>query len=221
MHFWKKIFKPKEIKLEENFLLKQKEEYIDYYENSWVDNDIPKVEKVISDLIYDRELSKSKIDLFLDFDNNSDFGGSEWSNRGELNFPGPFYTGETDTCGTGIIEAPNNVVFNEYCMEFVMIQPRNKTELLQVWNAGAVEVFGSYYCDGNKYWTIDKVKNWWARKDYLLECLENEELIEMNCNQEKRYRYYLENFAEIDLRKYCFFLDNGSYPNEEVLLPEI
>lgn len=105
-------------------------------------------------------------------------------------------------------------------MEFVMIQPRTKTELLQLWNASAVEVFGAYYCDGNKHWTVKEVKNWWFEKDDLLQHLKDEELIKMNCHQEKRYQHYLEHLAEMDLRRYCFFLDNGFYPTTEIL-PEL
>ena len=35
---------------------------------------------------------------FLDHDH--------WLNKHPFNFPGPFYTGESDTCGTGICQAP-------------------------------------------------------------------------------------------------------------------
>ena len=220
MSFWKKIFKPTEQQTSENDFLIQKQEHIDHYANSWVNNEIPEVDKSIAELIYQFDLNEEIINKYLDFGNDSDCADSAWNDRGELNFPGPFYTGESDTCGTGIIESPNNVIFNDYCMEFVMIQPRNKTELLQLWNAAAIEVFGSYYCDGNNHWTLEKVKNWWANKDDILNYLENEELIKMNCNQEKRYRHYLENYAEIDLRKYGFFLENGFYPLNESL-PEI
>ncbi len=187
---------------------------------SWVNNEIPELDKTIVKLIHQKELKDTTINLFLDFCLDSDFSGSGWSKKGELNFPGPFYTGETDTCGTGIIESPKNVILDENCMEYVMIQPRNKTELLQLWNAGAAEVFESYYCDGNKYWTVQLVKNWWSNKNEILQHLKNDELIKVNCNQEKRYIYYLEKLAEMDLRKYCFFLDNGFYPINEKL-PEL
>ncbi len=220
MNFWRKKFNPSEPNTSENYFLKQKEEQIDHYANSWVNNEIPELDRPIAELIYRFDLNEKIIDKYLDFGNDSDYSDSAWSAKGELNFPGPFYTGESDTCGTGIIESPNNVIFNKDCTEFVMIQPRNKNELLQLWNAGAVEVFGSYYCDGNKHWTLEKVKNWWENKNDILKQLENEELIKMNCNQEKRYRHYIDNFAEMDLRKYGFFLENGFYPSNESL-PEI
>jgi hypothetical protein len=167
-----------------------------------------------------KELTENIINNYLNFRAGSDYSGSGWSVKGALNFPGPFYTGETDSCGTGIIQSPNNIIFDENYMEHVMIQPRNDIELLNLWNAGSVEVLGAYYCDGNKYWTVPLVKNWWATKHEIFEHLENNELIKLNCNQEKRYLHYLENFAELDLRKYCFFLENGFYPTDEKL-PEI
>ncbi len=187
------------------------------YSNSYVDNGIPALEDDIIDLIYQKDLNKDVVNQFLHFGDDSDCGGSGWFLKEDLNFPGPFYTADSDTCGTGIIEAPNNVIFDEHYREFVMIQPRNRLELLQVWNAAAVEVFGSYYCDGNNYWTVESVREWWSNREDLLEFLKYDDLIKANCNQEKRYKYYLEHFAEIDLRKYCFFLENGFYPKDQKL----
>lgn len=187
---------------------------------SWVDNKIPELTKSISELIYQKGLTEDIINTYLNFKTGSDYSGSGWSDKGALNFPGPFYTGTTDSCGTGISESPNNVIFDKNCMEHVMIQPRNDIELLNLWNAGAVEVFGSYYCDGNQHWTVSLVKNWWGDRHDIYEDLKNHELIKLNCNQEKRYIHYLENFAELDLRKYCFFLENGFYPMDEKL-PEL
>lgn len=220
MNFWNNLFKRKEEKAYENYFLKQKAEHIDAYANSWVNTDIPELTKSISELIYQKELTENIINTHLNLKTDSDYGGSGWPVKGILNFPGPFYTGTTDSCGTGIIESPNNVIFDENYMEHVMIQPRNEVELLNLWNAGAVEVFGSYYCDGNKHWTVTLVKNWWVNKYEIVEHLKNNALIKLNCNQEKRYIHYLENFAELDLRKYCFFLENGFYPTNEKL-PEL
>lgn len=191
-----------------------------YYANSWVDNKIPEIERSIAELIYQIDLNANIINEFLSFGSGTDFSESGWSDKGELNFPGPFYTAESDTCGTGIIESPNNVIFDEHCMENVMIQPRSKVELLQLWKAGAVEVFESYCCDGNKHWTMQLVRNWWSNRNDILEYLKNDELIKVNCNQEKRYRHYIGNYAKMDLRKYCFFLEYGFYPTNQKL-PEI
>jgi hypothetical protein len=226
MNFLKKIFginsnpkhaKKDEIKTTSNIL-----ENIDYYENSWTNNDIPIADLEISKLIYNFELNSDAIDQFLNYGEGSDSGSTNWENKGIFNFPGPFYTGETDTCCTGIIEAPQNVIFDAEGMEHIMIQPRTKKELLQVWDAGKVEVYGQYYCDGNNHWTIELVKEWWGNKDTILELLKNKRLISINCNQNLRYESYLETKAEIDLRKYCFFLDNRYYPiKQEEKLPDL
>lgn len=218
MSFWKNIFKQNEKDVTENHFLNQKGRFNGYYANSWVNNEIPELEATITELIYQKELDVKIVNHFLNFGSNN--GKTGWSVKGELNFPGPFYTGETDTCGTGIIECPNNVIFDEDCMEHVMIQPRNKVELLQLGNAAAVEVFCGYYCDGNKHWTVQLARNWWSNRYDILEHLKNDKLAETNCNQEKRYKHYLESSAEMDLRRYCFFLENGFYPTDQKL-PEL
>ena len=223
MNLFKKIFsKTDNIKVEKTEKPIQVVNPKDPYAASWVDNDIEISDKKINGLIFNKNFRESDINSFLNYTTDQlDFDGGGWQVKGVLNFPGPFYTGETDTCGTGLIEAPNNIIFDEHGMEHVMIQPRTEQELIDLCNAGAVEVFGSYFCDGNDYWTVDLVKEWWNNRNDILNHLKNDELIKTNCNQEKRYRFYLDNFGEIDLRKYCYFLENGTYPTEEIKLPEI
>src|SRR5258707_8089864 len=43
---------------------------------------------------------------FLDF--------NHWPQRHPFNFPGPFYSGISDTCGTGDTEAPDNLLYDGY-----------------------------------------------------------------------------------------------------------
>lgn len=57
--------------------------------------------------------------------NNDFLAASHWREKHPFNFPGLFYTGETDTCGTGVPEAPENVLFDGYCCEYIFCQPRN------------------------------------------------------------------------------------------------
>jgi hypothetical protein len=219
MNFLKNIFRNKknEIKTTSNIV-----ENIDVYKNSWTNNNIPIGDVEVLKTIYNFDLNSDDIDKFLNYVEDSYSSGTNWKNKGIFNFPGPFYTGETDTCGTGIIEAPHNVIFDKYCAEYIMIQPRTKKELLQIWNAGAVEVFDQYYCDGNNHWTIELVKEWWKNKDNILESLKNQVLIETNCNQNLRYETYLKTEAYTDLSKYCYFLDNGFYPiKKEEKLPNL
>lgn len=144
-----------------------------------------------------------------------------WREKHPFNFPGPFYTGESDTCGTGDGEAPTNVMYDSNTCEYIFKQPQSFTELVCVIDAAAVEVFDSYSCNGNSYWTYDKCKQWWKDKQQLLELLRDPEVIRSNGGREQLYIDYLNSNAEIDLRRYCFFLENGYYPNGNVTLPDL
>ena len=46
-------------------------------------------------------------------------------NRNPLNIPGPIYGAETDTCLTGPLEAPENVLVDKNGQEFVFKQASN------------------------------------------------------------------------------------------------
>src|ERR1700744_4173118 len=138
-----------------------------------------------------------------------------WQKRHPFNFPGPFYTGESDTCGTGDVEAPLNVMYDSYCCEYIFKQPKTYAELVCVIDAAAVEVFDSYSCNGNNHWTIDLCKQWWKQKSHLMEQLNHREVMKVNGGRQQLYIDYLNFDAELDLRKYCFFLDKGRYPMEE------
>jgi len=151
---------------------------------------------------------------FLDYD--------YWQKKHPFNFPGPFYTGESDTCGTGQPEAPGNVMFDSYCCEYIFKQPQNYAELLCVIDAAAVEVFDSYSCNGNDHWTIDLCRQWWKQKSHLIEQLNEPELKKANGGAEQLYINYLRSEAELDLRRYCYFLDNGGLPrHQDAILPEL
>lgn len=149
------------------------------------------------------------------------FDNDHWQQKHPFNFPGPFYTGESDTCGTGETEAPFNVLFDANCCEYVFRQPENYTELIGVIDAGAVEVWDSYSCNGNNYWTYSECKNWWANRGDLLHQLRDTELSRVNRGKEQLYINYLNSAAIRDLRRYCFFLENNFYPAEGVALPEL
>lgn len=83
--------------------------------------------------------------------NKTFLGKSPWSARHPFNFPGPFYAGESDTCGTGIDQAPANVIIDNEGCEYVFRQPTDYYELLCILNATAVEVLDSYSADGNDH----------------------------------------------------------------------
>jgi hypothetical protein len=149
------------------------------------------------------------------YEHNNFLDNNHWEMKHPFNFPGAFYSGESDTCGTGIREAPNNVVNDRYALEFIFKQPRTFMEFLCVLDAAAVEVLDSYSCNGNDHWTYEKCKDWWKSKPILLG--------EFKKNAKgKKYVEYLNSSAESDLRHYCYFLDNGFYPqNKKINLPSL
>lgn len=153
---------------------------------------------------------------------NSDFlDNDHWKKKNPFNFPGPFYTGESDTCGTGYPEAPLNVMFDsDYC-EYIFRQPGTYAELLCVIDAAAVEVFDSYACNGNDHWTIGLCREWWSQRPSLIEQLNHPEVKKINGGQEQLYINYLTSASEVDLRKYCYFLDNGKFPAHDAVLPDL
>ena len=174
----------------------------------------PDIDTIIRQEIIPFKYPGSKNINFLDYDH--------WLKKHPFNFPGPFYTGESDTCGTGDSEAPNNVMYDEYCCEYIFKQPQTFAEFLCVVDAAAVEVFDSYSCDGNTHWTYQKCKEWWRDKTQILNELTKPEIRKVNGERLQLYFDYLNDSAELDLRKYCFFLENGSYPTDNVRsLPEL
>jgi len=148
-----------------------------------------------------------KIHAFLEDDH--------WHEKNPLNFPGPFYTGKTDTLGTGYAEAPFNVLFDADACEYVFRQPRNFADLICVMDAAAMDVFGGYSCNGNQHWTYEKCKEWWRQKPEWIRQLQHPEMQKANAGKEQLYIEYLETTAETDLRKYCYFLEHQHYPTDE------
>jgi hypothetical protein len=147
---------------------------------------------------------------------------NHWSKKHPFNFPGPFYVGESDTCDTGPTWAPANVARDKHACEYLFKQPTSYYELLCVLNAAAIEVFDSYSSNGNDFWTVESCKSWWQNRAWLVRELARKEVVEMNQGQAQHYIDYLNGEAEMDLRRYCYFLENGIYPlNEQAILPEL
>lgn len=151
---------------------------------------------------------------FLDYDH--------WMKKHPFNFPGPFYTGESVTCGTGDSNAPDNIMYDSYCCEYIFKQPQTFAEFLGVIDAAGVEAFDSYSCNGNNHWTYQKCKDWWKNKQQLLNELKTPEIRKVNGSRIQMYIDYLNGNAETDLRKYCYFLENGLYPvSDTEKLPQL
>lgn len=165
---------------------------------------------------------KSKV---LDFKSpqyapNQYLDNNHWNKRHPFNFPGPFYTGESDTCGTGVEEAPVNVLNDVHNTEYIFRQPANYSELVCVLEAADVEVLDSYSGNGNEYWTYALCREWWRNRDQVLQGLYYRE--GGRPAVDKMYADYLNGAAELDVRKYCYFLENGRYPaHPDIVLPDL
>ena len=146
----------------------------------------------------------------LEFINYGDFKDVNW-----LNTPGPIYTTYTDNCGTGQVEAMNNVGGDEDYHEVIFKQPFTRKELKETLTSAAIDPFGSYYFDGNKNWNKTNILDWWN-------------------NSEERVSYILDNYkAELNLpdildrplygprqpipENYKFWLDFYQYGMKEYL----
>ena len=142
-----------------------------------------------------------------------------WEDRDWRNVPGPFYGARTDSCWMGRTVAPDHVVYeDEYGSEIVFRQPRNPDEVRLVLTAAWNDPFCAYAADGDKHWTLDLVRRWWAGRDRLLAWTDDvqrrwagsERSDERdNASGLHVYAQYIGNGLEADLRAYGFWLDNA------------
>lgn len=165
------------------------------------------------------EILKDDLLLFLEPREtyNGFFDNDHWQQKHPFNFPGPFYTGESDSCCTGDAEAPDNVMYDENGYEYIFKQPKNFEQLLGVVGAAAVEVFDGYSCNGNQYWTYALCKEWWQNMGDMIAQLNSPEVKKVNGDRIQLYLSYLSSEAELDLRRYCFFLENNYYPADDYI----
>jgi hypothetical protein len=80
--------------------------------------------------------------------------------KNHFNVPGPFYGAETDTCCTGLHEAPGNVLLAARVQEFLFRQPSDADELRDVLSAALCECFCGYGADGDDHWTLHLIRDW-------------------------------------------------------------
>ena len=134
----------------------------------------------IERLLFSGSVNKGQLgDLMLPYTDNFSFiGYNDFSEIHWLNTPGPVYTTYTDNCGTGQVEAMNNVGGDEDYHEVVFKQPSNRKELIEVLSAALVDPFGAYYFGGNESWTKELIQEWWSKSDkriaYILDLYECE-----------------------------------------------
>lgn len=165
------------------------------------------------------EIGKGWLTLVAHLD---DQWGGKFSERNPLNIPGPFYGADTDSCETGPISAPDNILLDPNGQEFVFRQPDSYWELLELLEAARCECFSGYAADGNDHWTLSLLREWWQQSLEMVAAYEKEqENVDYLLKAVTRYKHYLETDAEKYLQRYAFFLEQGQSPQKTDILPEI
>lgn len=159
---------------------------------------------------------------------DKDFQG-KWKDKHWMNTPGPLYCGDTDNCGTGPYEAPNNVELDGESRQIIFRQPVNRYELRQVIQAAYYDPFSGYGVDGDLHWIYATIKGWWneQRREVEQEVLRlHEARLPPGINYDRDYYpelskwlVYLKDGMYNYLQVYAFFLDNGRIPVEGDRLP--
>lgn len=151
-------------------------------------------------------------------DELADLFPANFSNRNPLNIPGPIYGAETDTCLTGPLEAPANVLVDKRGQEFVFRQASNASELRDLVSAAICECFQGYGADGNGHWRLSSIREWWRGRQELVDQLDEEWC---DATSIAKWRTALQGGAEGYLRHYAYFVENGRIPISGDRLPEI
>lgn len=154
-----------------------------------------------------------------------------WAEKHWLNVPGPFYTGETDTCWTGRLRAPRHVLYGgEYQNEFIYRQPRTQAEIDCVLKAADDDPFGGYASDGDSRWTPEAVRAWWNQRrqveEHIAALIEewtadgNSDALDA-ADGGRDFLSYLAGDLRTDLRAYIFRLEQGRCPGAGDQLPDL
>jgi hypothetical protein len=143
--------------------------------------------KEIEDILFNGTIDTNRIIKLIPGSHIGSISRGDFQEINWLNTPGPIYTTFTDNCGTGQVEAMNNVGGDEDYHEIIFKQPFTIQELKETLTAAAIDPFDSYYFDGNKNWTPELIKNWWAnspkRIQYVLTLYEAELDLPDNLNR--------------------------------------
>lgn len=152
-----------------------------------------------------------------------------WDQRNWMNVPGPLYCGDGDNCGTGPLQAPNNVGVDTHGYEVIFRQPVNLFEARQVVGAAWADPLNGYAADGNDHWALSLIREWWARKHELE--AELARLHELWLAADRidfptlsgyvRWLDYVRDGMLAYLRSYAFFLEEGREPLDDDLLPDV
>lgn len=151
-----------------------------------------------------------------------------WEDRLWLNVPGPFYGGETDTCRTGRLSAPEHVLYGgEYLTEYVYRQPRTPAETAQLVEAADCDPLLGYGCDGDRRWTPGTVREWWRDRARITQYLSRHDWDVIDWAEQgvaaavRDFESYLGGAMAADLRNYLHWLEEGRSPVPGDRLPEL
>jgi hypothetical protein len=160
----------------------------------------------------------------------SEFNG-KWDEKLWPNTPGPFYGADTDSCGTGPIEAATNSCLDEQGFEYIFKQPASLKELNELVQAAKVNVLCGYGADGNSHWTLSLIREWWNRRTELMQlCYGSRYLSEKAArsidqfarvyHQNAKYRlHYVKTELASYLGAYSFFIEEGRPPEDPDIIP--
>jgi hypothetical protein len=142
----------------------------------------------------------------------------KFEERNFLNVPGPFYGAMTDNCLTGPTEAPENVMVDTEGQEFVFRQPSSTDQIQQLIGAAFVDPFEGYGADGDSFWTLNLIREWWRGRSDLL--AEESGLQKYNRNVAE-WRQLVVGEYEPYLRQYAFFVEERRIPTSSDALPAL
>lgn len=148
-------------------------------------------------------------------------GDGRCEDRSRLSLPGPFYAGVT-YCGlNGPYDLPEHVLLGDDQSEFVHRQPADPREVAALVEIAHGEPMGGYGWYGDRHWTPEAVREWWACRGEVREWTA-EESKGGGANDPaalRRYAAYLDDGLEAYLRGYVFWLTEGRQPLRSESLP--
>lgn len=165
---------------------------------------------------------------------SSEIFQGKWAERNWRNVPGPIYGAMTDNCWVGRLSAPRHVLYGDddnYEQEFLYRQPKSLRELLQVLDGAQQDPWAGWACDGDQHWTVDSVRAWWRDRARLKEWIDRmiREWSAADANEQEHevltglrdYAAYVDANLELDLRRYCYWLDEHRAPPTNTPLPTL
>lgn len=144
---------------------------------------------------------------------------AKFTEKNPLSIPGPIYGAETDTCGTGPLEAPGNVLLDAAGQEFVFRQAATADEFRDLVSAAICDSFRGYGADGDAHWRLSTIRDWWRTREDMV----REPFDERWCRPEsvQQWKRALQGEAEGYLRVYAFFVENNRVPRDGDVLPDV